>query len=296
MEKEFECDYCGTLFKNKTNLCTHVKHRCKMNPNVIMKKKITIKEKRNQTEVINEDNYIQLLSLITNQNLLISELRKDVDKLKKKLQGNIGNQNTINGNQNTTNICHNLIDNSITNNVDNRTIIYFNAKCINLYEIKKELHGKKFAQDYIYGYVKAIKKNNIYDFLKDKEIIDREKVVFPVKLVACRNDVMHVEMNVGPDYIIKDDVKNKIIKDDENNKIIKDDGTEFNKIAKDIIINSVLKADNEAIEDYFKNDSGFEYVHPCFDDKNNHATHHFIEKLKKLEPTANYSIASIYGQ
>ena len=101
---------------------------------------------------------------------------------------------------------------------------------MDIYDIKKQLHGEESALAFIYNLVNNRNPNNKHNWIEDHEIID-PLYGHPLKFISGNksDDPLQIEVVI------------------DNGKTIIDDGTYIDKIGNDIVSNNVLKAHNDQI-------------------------------------------------
>lgn len=160
-------------------------------------------------------------------------------------------------------------------------VVCFNARSIDIFEIKRILHGPDAALQYIHNLVTNRNANNKHDWLRDSELLNPAEG-YPFKLLTDKtnNSLLQIEIQVAPD-------KTEI-----------DDGLHLDKIATEIVINAVLKAHNDfnigiiqALENNeFNSELELEVAmcHPCIYDRRGHSIHDHLAKFRNIKPTTKY--------
>ena len=208
----FSCSYCSSVFKHKNSMYKHKKHNCKNNPekfvekntkcqtNENMSKKLEyIVDNRSSTSVntmqaSNSDDIInKLIITINNQQKQMDCFHGQIMELKEQIKKLCDKSSTIQQ-TNIQNLNMNIQQN----------IVFLDEKFINLYDRKKELHGKEFAMNYIFNYIKTRNSNNKHDWLLDNEIIDRSKDLYPIKFLSFKDGQLEMDVQIKPDQVIKD--------------------------------------------------------------------------------------------
>lgn len=204
MEKKvYICKYCQKNFTKRQGKSKHELRHCKMN---------TIRNTSENQEITggqpHENHQISALTeLIKSQQLQISEMAKVINEIKDKPTVN---QNVV------------LQQNNIL------CQFYFNEKSIDIYEQKKIKYGAARAMQYIDKILRNANSNNKFNWLADKDIIDKSSFVSPFKLTQGKKFEITIHV--------------------DDKTTIKDDGMQVNIIGNHIMTNSTLKAINDAID------------------------------------------------
>ena len=232
---KWECPLCATTFTKRKSLVRHTVGRCskqksinevilESKTNIIptINKKITVKlkNKQNLSPIkLNETSIIQIPETVDEKIAPESELTKLTDVVMKMMEELKKLEKKIDEKPTT------VIQNQNNTLVQNLNIVCFNAKDLDLYGKKKEIHGSEKALEWLNSIMVNATPSNKFDWMKDDEIINRDKEKYPLELKPGKK--LAIDIRVKPDLVISDD------------------GSQFNKIGNEIMANSVLRAAND---------------------------------------------------